>query len=210
MGNNIDYCVHVFSDYNNKFDEIIKKKLANKIYILDIETPTSSGIDAARKIRTNDFNSVIIFLTAHEELGYNLLKKELLFLTFINKFDDYENSVARAIKTALRKVNSVQMLRYNKRGLIYMIPLDDILYITRDSVERKSLIKTDYLEVLFPKNLSEIKEELPSNFVYSHRSCIVNKNRIRCVDLKKLIIKFNNQVEISLVSSLFKKEFEKE
>lgn len=209
MENDIDYAVHAFSDYNNKFNDVMNKKLSNKIYILDIETPTSSGIDVARKIRSDDFNSIIIFLTAHDELGYSLLQKEFLFLTFINKFDDYENNLSRAIKTALKKVNNSQMLRYNKNGLIYTIPIDDILYITRDSIERKSIIKTDYLEVMIAKNLTEIKKDLTDNFVYSHRSCIVNKKRVRFVDIRNHIIRFDNKETIDLVSNIFKKEYEK-
>lgn len=209
MENDVDYSIHSFNDYNKKFYEIIDKKLSNKIYILDIETPTSSGIDVARKIRSVDYNSTIIFLSCHEELGYKLLQKDFLFLTFINKYDDYENNLFRAIKTSLKKINCTPMLKYNKNGLIYMIPHDDILYIVRDSIERKSIIKTDYLEFMISKNLNEIKKDLSSDFIYSHRSCIVNKKRIRFADIHNRIIKFDNKDSIDFVSNIFKKEYEK-
>ncbi len=209
MNNDVGYEIHLFSDYDAKFLELVKEKIPNKIYILDIETPTSSGIDIARKIRNIDYNSIIIFLTAHEELGYTILQKEFLFLSFINKYDNYEPKLSKVLKTALKKVNSNQMLKYNKNGIIYTIPLDDILYITRDSVERKCVIKTDYLEVLISKQLNEIKQELSDNFVFSHRSCIVNKNRVRVADINHHIIKFDNGETISMVSRIYKKEFDK-
>ena len=79
MNNDTNYEIHKFDDYDSKFKEIMGKKIPNKIYILDIETPTSSGIDIARKIRNIDYNSIIIFLTAHEELCYTILQKEFLF-----------------------------------------------------------------------------------------------------------------------------------
>lgn len=208
MNNDTGYEIHIFNDYDNSFKDIIKAEIPNKIYILDIETPTSSGIDIARKIRNIDYNSIIIFLTAHEELGYTILQKEFLFLSFINKYDNYENKLLKAIKTSLRKINTNKMLKYTKNGVVYTIPLEDILYITRDSVERKCIIKTEYLEVMISKQLKEIKEDLTSDFVYSHRSCIVNKNKVRIVDFREHRIIFNNDEEISLVSSIFKKEFD--
>ena len=79
MGNKLAYKTHLFNDYNDKFMETLNSSMSNKIYILDIETPTRSGIDIARKIRFNDVNSVIIFLTGHEELGLTILKNELMF-----------------------------------------------------------------------------------------------------------------------------------
>lgn len=209
MNNDVGYEIHLFKDYNSEFKEIVKSKIPNKIYILDIETPTSSGIDVARKIRNIDYESIIIFLTAHEELGYTILQKEFLFLAFINKYDNYGPKLLKSIKIALRKINNNQMLKYNKNGIIYTIPLDDILYVTRDSVERKCLIKTEYLEIMISKQLKEIKEELTPDFVYSHRSCIVNKNKVRVIDFRRHQIIFNNDEVINLISNKFKKEFDR-
>ncbi len=209
MNNDTGYEIHAFNDYDTKFNELIKAKIPNKIYILDIETPSSSGIDIARRIRNIDYNSIIIFLTAHEELGYTILQKEFLFLSFINKYDNYEPKLLRVIKTALKKVNSNQMLKYNKNGIIYTIPLDDILYITRDSIERKCIIKTDYMEFMIPKQLKDVKQELPNNFVFSHRSCIVNKDKVRVIDINNHMIQFDNGLAINMISRLFRKEFEK-
>ena len=208
MNNDTGYVIHSFNDYDSNFKEIMKSKVPNKIYILDIETPSSSGIDIARKIRNFDYESVIIFLTAHEELGYTILQKEFLFLSFINKYDNYEPKLLKSIRIALKKLSSNKMLKYSKNGVLYTIPLDDILYITRDSIERKCIIKTDYLEMMISKQLNELKEELTDSFIYSHRSCIVNKKRIRFVDLPNHKIFFDNKESTNLVSSIFKKEFD--
>ena len=208
MNNDTGYVIHSFNDYDSNFKEIMKSKVPNKIYILDIETPSSSGIDIARKIRNFDYESVIIFLTAHEELGYTILQKEFLFLSFINKYDNYEPKLLKSIRIALKKLSGNKMLKYSKNGVLYTIPLDDILYITRDSIERKCIIKTDYLEMMISKQLNELKEELTDSFIYSHRSCIVNKKRIRFVDLPNHKIFFDNKESTNLVSNIFKKEFD--
>lgn len=209
MKNDTEYEIHAFNDYNQDFKDIIKKELPNKIYILDIETPSASGIDIARKIRSIDYRSIIIFLTAHEELGHTLLQKEYLFLAFINKYDNYQIKLVSSIRIALKNLNCSEMLRYQNNGVYYNIPLDDIIYIYRDSVERKCLIKTGYAEILISKQLNEIKEDLNDNFVYSHRSCIVNKARVRIVDMHNKRIIFDNDESVNLVSSLYKKEANK-
>ena len=69
----IEYDKYVFNDYNNKFYRVVEEKLPSKIYLLDIETPSASGIDIARIIRKKDVDSVIIFLIAYKELGNTLL-----------------------------------------------------------------------------------------------------------------------------------------
>ena len=67
MNNKVDYKIHIFEDYNKDFKNIMNEPLTNKIYLLDIETKSASGIDVARVIRKTDLDSVIIFITAHEE-----------------------------------------------------------------------------------------------------------------------------------------------
>lgn len=70
MNNNEDYKIYEFESYNKDFEKIINKK-SPKIYVLDIEIKDSiSGIDIARKIRRNDWDSIIILVTSHNELGY--------------------------------------------------------------------------------------------------------------------------------------------
>ncbi len=206
MGNKLAYKTHLFNDYNDKFMETLNSSMSNKIYILDIETPTRSGIDIARKIRFNDVNSVIIFLTGHEELGLTILKNELMFLSFINKYDDYEVRMTKSIKKALELLKVKNVVRFEERGIIYTICLDDVLYVTKDSVDRKSVIKTIHTEFKTYKTLSELNELFGDKFIRTHKSCIVNSDRVACINKIKRIIKFNNGETIDLLSSKYKKE----
>ena len=147
MKNKTEYKTHLFNDLDDNFMKIIKEPLSFKIYILDIETPSRSGIDVARSIRKRDVDSVIIFITSHEELGLTLLKNEIMFLSFINKFDNYEERLITSIKKSLEVLKRKNIIRFEERGVLYTIAMNDILYITRDSVERKCIIKTDYAEI---------------------------------------------------------------
>ncbi len=197
MKNQHEYQIHMFNDYDREFMDIIGTKLPFKIYILDIETPTRSGLDVARIIRNKDVDSVIIFLTGHQELSQIVIKNEFLFLSFINKFDDCENRLMGSIDKSLKVLKAKQTIRFKDCGIIYTISLEDILYVTKDSVERKSIIKTDYSEFRLNKTLGEIKEMLNDDFIQTHRACLVNKKRV---------IMFDTGEKIDLVSTRFEGE----
>lgn len=202
---NLDYEIHLFSDYNKDFNNILNKPLTYKIYLLDIETPSRSGIDIAREIRKTDVDSVIIFLTAHEELGNIVLKNDLMFLSFINKFDNLESRLSKVLKKSLSVFKQKSIVKIIDKNIVYTININDILYITKDSYERKTIIKTDYSEIKVTKSLSDIIKLLDSRFVQTHRACYINSDRKLLVDKSKKVIKFDNGELIDLLSDKYKK-----
>lgn len=206
MNESIEYKINTFDDYDHKFNKVMNSKMPNKIYILDIETKSASGIDIARQIRKNDIDSVIIFVTAHEELGSVIIKESLMVLTFICKFDDFENKLRNAVDNSLKIVGNKKTIRFNDYNSIYTIPIKDILYITRDSIERKSIIKTDYTIYKVSKPLVELKKLSGGELIQTHRACLVNKKRISKIDKTKRIITFDNGSTIDLLSENYKKE----
>ena len=206
MNESIEYKINTFDDYDHKFNKVMNSKMPNKIYILDIETKSASGIDIARQIRKNDIDSVIIFVTAHEELGSVIIKESLMVLTFICKFDDFENKLRNAVDNSLKIVGNKKTIRFNDYNSIYTIPIKDILYITRDSIERKSIIKTDYTIYKVSKPLVELKKLSGGELIQTHRACLVNKKRISKIDKTKRIITFDDGSIIDLLSENYKKE----
>ena len=207
MKNSNAYKKHIFSDYNEEFIKTMNKKMASKIYILDIETESNSGIIIANKIREKDIDAIIIFLTSHEEMAYEILKKQLMCLTFISKKDeDYMSLLEQAITKAVEMVGKKQAIRFRNQGILYTIPIKDILYITRDSVERKCLIVADYGEFYNPNNLNKIVLELNENFIQTHRSCYINREHFRELDINSGKIIFDNNLEIDMLSDTYRKE----
>lgn len=201
---NIEYVIKKFNDYDKKFLKYIENNDRKKIYILDIDVPSCSGISISRKIRKNDYESVIIFFTGHEELGNLLLRKDIMFLSFINKFEDFDNRLRMNVEKALIISKRKPYLEIIDQKVIYNISLEKILYITRDSIERKIMIYTDSSLYKMNKSLTEIKNQLDDNFIQTHRACIINKNRAERIDLKKKYIRFDNGIEINLVSNNYK------
>lgn len=103
--NNSDYRIYPFTEDNNALQEIIKKNLENKIYILDIELENVSGIDIAREIRKNDKESIIIISTTYVEYLPHTIKSKLLLFDFISKFDNYEESLSNSINKVISQYN---------------------------------------------------------------------------------------------------------
>lgn len=209
MKNNVEYKIHTFFDYDKNFFDKIDQISSHKVYILDIETQSGSGIDAARRIRKNDIDSVIIFATSHDELGSVVIKEQLMVLTFICKFDDFESKLKLAVAKSLEVLNHKSAIRFDDCSTTYTIPIKDILYITRDSVERRCFIKTDYTTYRVNKTLIEIKDLAKNGLVYSHRSCLVNPDRIRTIKKNENIIVFDNGETTDFLSGSYKKELSK-
>ena len=204
--NNKDFKIYTCEDYNKKFYSLVDSNLPFKIYLLDIETPSRSGIDVAREIRRKDIDSVIIFLTAHEELGNVVLRNDLMFLSFINKFDNFENRLNNSLEKALDLLNKKNTIRFTDRNILYTININDILYITKDSFERKTIIKTDYTEFKVSKTLLEIMDMLDDRFIQTHRACYINDDRKIKIDRSNRIITFDNGETIDLLSEKYRKE----
>lgn len=201
MKNNVEYKTYEFSSYNKEFQNFINNTMSSKIYILDIEMKNSiSGIDIARKIRKEDWNSIIIMVTSHTELGYEALKAQIMLLDFISKFDQCEKNLENVLKKAIAKVDSKKIIQFQNSGITHRLYLEDILYVTKDTVDRKCVIKTTYNEFAISKTMTEMIEELGAGFYLSHRSCLVNLEKIKKVNWKDNIIYFNNGESVDLLA----------
>lgn len=196
----IEFSITLFNDYNKDFINYIKDK-RNCIYILDIETPSLSGIEVAKIIRKYDYNSIIIFLTMHNELAYEVIRNRLNVLTLISKMVNYKYELSKSIELAFNYLNPDINIRFKDFSREYSISPKSILYVTKDG--RKTSIVTDQNCYSVYVSMAKIEGLLPNYFVKSHRACIVNKNRIEKIDNK--CINFDNGSVIDLVSDKYKK-----
>lgn len=206
----ISYKCIEFEKYNSNFEKVILDKAKSKIYIMDIEIPDSkSGIDISRKIRETDWDSIIVLLTSHSELAYEVLKAQIMILDFISKYNNWEQNLKQVIKKSLLKVDKKKVINFKTNGIHHRIYIDDILYIEKDPVERKCHIKTTYSSFPINKSLNEMVKEVDERFYQSHRSCIVNTERIRRVNFKEGIICFDDGSKCDLLSREKKKGLKK-
>lgn len=118
FNNNIEYRIYKFQSYNEELKNIIKESLENKIYILDIELGSDSGIDLAGDIRKIDLTSFIIISTVHSEYIPYTLKSKLLIFDYVSKLSNYNEDLSNAIKRILKELKDQKRVETTKKGVI--------------------------------------------------------------------------------------------
>lgn len=209
MKNKYDFEVFSYDKETKELDDYINNNDNNNIYILDFELPNTNALDLARNIREYDWKSPIIILTAHGGMAFESFKQRLQILDFISKQYHAEESLIESFDICLKQFNLSKSLKLNYNYTDYNIPFDKILYIYRDTVERKIIIVTENSEYMIRINLKDIKDMLPNYFEYSHKACIINMNKVEAFDWKNYIIYFSNGTSTNLLSRTHKKELMK-
>ena len=104
MNYDADYKITDFSDYTEEFFQAMYDETCFKIYLLDIQTDTNSGLNVARRIREeqDDWISIIIIITAFGEYRYEALGTRLYLLDFINKVYDCEDKIRDTLEIAMK------------------------------------------------------------------------------------------------------------
>ena len=200
---NTEYNIYKYYDFDKNFLKVINLELENKIYLLDIETPSMSGIDVARIIRKNDYSSVIIFLSGHDDLSRIVAKKNIMCLNFINKYDNLKNNLKSSLELALTIVGKKRRVKLCSRGVVYNIDIDSILYITKETISRNTVLICDNNTYYLKMSMKNVIEKLTNDFIQIHRACFINRNRVAKIDTKLLEVTFDNNITTNLVSTKY-------
>lgn len=205
------YCIREYEDIDNKILQEINRFSGKKVYILDIDLPSGSGIDFARKIRENDdWESIIIFASAHYELSHDTYKKRWMILDFINKHDNFETRLFNTINRVLKIISKPQIFTFTSDKVTYRLPINEIVCIERDTVERKINIITCHQKHTVNAIFSDFTDLLDKRFIYIRRAAVINKNRVRSIDYDKEIITFDCDAAVTGIDYNKKKELKKE
>ncbi|MDE5539477.1 MAG: LytTR family transcriptional regulator DNA-binding domain-containing protein [Bacilli bacterium] len=200
----------------SKIDNELKKEIQNtdvrKVYILDIELGNKvSGISIAKHIRDVDWESEIIFITNHDKMFESAHRTVYKVFDFIEKFHEFDKRLKTDIKAILKANFDNKMFIYKVNNVELSVYYKSILYIFRDTEDRKLIIVTDSKNNNTYKVSLTIKEILPlldSRFVQCHRSCIVNKTRVHKKNYKDGYFVLDNGEKVYMLSGMNKKELE--
>ena len=209
LGNyDVDYKICKYINYCDDLINDINDRINKKIYILDIEVPQMSGIELAAKIRENDWDCIIIFVTLHPECKNDIFYSRLMAYDYISKYNTYDKRLEKTIEKAYKIVGKKRVFAYKYRNILYRLELDDILYVERLNGTRRNIIYTESgMEYNIVGNLKKIQEQLGEEFAFSHKSCIINLNKVAQVDYVNGIIKLKNGLCIDKLSIRQKKNF---
>ena len=207
MPYNFEYKISKFNSYTKEVSEIIKRKNEQKVYILDIELGDVSGLEIASYIRENDLESIIIFVTAHNECRNDIFYSRLLAIDYIPKDRFWESRFESTMIHTVKAINKRRVLTYEFNHNSYRIPFDDIVYIEKVQDNQKCIINTedgDAFEI--NATITSLKKRLGPNFFQSHKSCIINIDKVKKINYTDNTITFRNNECVYLLSNRKKKE----
>lgn len=173
------------------------------LIFLDIEMPLLSGIDF---VKTVNSSTKVIFTTAHRNYAvesYELavidyLLKPISFsrlFSSIQKYKSFQNSnLENVISSEEKKVENCIYVNENKKYI--KITFDDILYI--ESLKDYVKIHLEDKRVVTKDSISNFIKKLPNQFLRTHRSYIVNTQKITAFTALDVEI---NQIEIPIGAS---------
>ena len=201
----VDYRILKFDHYDDKLSEVISSKDCKKIYILDIEMKGVSGLELASLIREDDFDSIIIFVTAYDKYHNDVFYNRLMVLDFICKYDGYEGRLKDAINDALKIIYNKNTFVFKYNHVVYRIPYSHINYIEKEPLIKRCLIHTINNNFYVVNSIERLTKMLGCSFVRSHQSCIINMCNVDNVDFVNNVVVFRNGDKTSLLTDKMKK-----
>lgn len=186
--------VLVTDNQNDILKAITNREIDVLFLDVDFKNGGKNGLEFAKILREINKEFFLIFLTAHQRYMHisfyakvfdylvKPISKDIISEIISRLKDEFDNN-----KNVFLKLNKWISLRTS-----------DILYI--EKLGNKSIIKTQNDEFSSTKTLDSLLDELPNNFVKSHRSYIVNENKIVNIDRKEKYAYFAENIKCPINS----------
>ena len=168
---------YLYKDGNEVINLLCNKKEQFDILFLDIDMPDISGIDVARKIREEDLDIILVFVSAHEQYVFESI--EYNPFRYIRK-NRIEKELYQSIKAAvafLKSQNEKIIVIKTDVGDVKVKPSEIMYYETEN---RKVLIHLrDGTDYFIWKTIKELMYEMSNeSFIYIHSGCVANTKYI--------------------------------
>ncbi|MCD5322402.1 MULTISPECIES: LytR/AlgR family response regulator transcription factor [Pontibacillus] len=193
-------------------EQLVEKVILSEpdLVLCDIEMPKQKGNEAIRACKEVKSDLQFIFTTAYDTFAveaFNLNAVDYVMKPIqINRL---LLALERAKKSLRHLKNDSQEepkqreyqripIRFNRS--LYYVQIDDILFIEKS--DRKAVIHTSYEQYSSPETLEYFMEYLDDKFVQSHRSFIINLERISRIQTsgKSYLVYFHGYEEPAQIS----------
>lgn len=201
-------------DDPEKLLEMQKQDSVPAIYFLDIDFPGKmSGLELAQKLRQYDPRGFIVFITAHNDLAFETFRLRLEALDYIVKGD--RTAMTGRVQKCLESIRERMEAQRPGQGsyctvkildTVRHIPTDSILYLEAVGIRHILQMHLDDELLEFNSSLEHFTQQLGNGFWRCHRSFLVNRSRIRVVNLKEQTVEMDNG-DICLLSRKAKSEY---
>lgn len=160
------------------------------VIFLDIELKNSgiNGIEVAKRVKTENLNCIIIFVTNYEEYIDDVID-EYAFRFWQKPIEEYR--LKKSVNVILERMKSIQ-IKENKTKKTMDIPVKNIIYITPKKRNCR-IIMTDG-EIVSVESFRDIKDRLlAGDFCECHGSYCVNLNYVEGYDKSCVYLCNNSQ-----------------
>ena len=210
FNNEEEASISLYSKFTTKLREEILDKSMRKIFIIDIELENNySGVQIAKLIRENDWESEIIFMTNHDKMFETVYRNVYIVFDFIEKFHSFEVRLEKDVREILKMNFDNKMFIYHGRNIDLHVYYKEILYIYRDTEERKVIVVTTRNKFSICLSIQDTLERLDNRFKLVHRACIVNLDRVQKFNWKSKYFILENGKKVDMLSKKYKKEVER-
>lgn len=179
--------IDVFFDASSFSDSVEHYDLI----FIDCQLPDMNGIELAKKIREDNAETEIIFVTSYPDYVYDSF--EVKPFRYILKSENYD-AVIKAMESFLSMRIRERNVSVPSHKHDINISLNDIVYI--ESCGKYSIVRlSDNRYFKSTRSLSDYEEEINSehnSFCRTHRSFVVNMKYIKCIE-RNLIIFENGE-----------------
>lgn len=174
--------------------EMLKSSHVDLMF-LDIQMPTLTGIEFLKSLSNPP---KVIFTTAYREYALESYELEVVdyllkpisfdrFFKSINKFLKTEETVQKSPRPKrIEEENSNDFIYVNANKKHHRINYDDILYA--ESLKDYVRIHTKSISITTKEKISDFESKLPSNFLRTHRSYIINTQKISAYTMNDIEI----------------------
>lgn len=207
FNNNVIYQIKEYSKIDCNYGKESKEN-NNKIYLIDINNKTQKVItNIIKNIRKNDLVSEIILLYPSELSIENIYKSVRKIYCSIEKIQ----GMCEVLKKELSKIVNNYILNnkfflLDKKGNL-KISLNSILYIYRETTERKLYVVTEYDKYPLNLTITEALEKCGRSFKQIHRACIVNTSKVIIYNWNEHYFVLDNNSKVFMCSKRYKENF---
>lgn len=180
----------------------IKLESNRGIYFLDVDLCNKKfdGFQLGQAIRQHDVRGFIIYVTAHDDLAFKTFQYHIEALDYIIKANHIGmlNGIRRCLDTVVKRMieeskdDTKQYFTIKIIDTIKYVPISDIYYFETSSKTHRIILHSKNERIDFLGKLKEIEKELSPRFVRTHRSFLVNRNKIKELNLKNSEIIMTN------------------
>lgn len=174
-------------------------QLTDALFCLDIDLHSKlTGIDVAVEIRHQDPDAQIVFITSHQELAYETLKRRVAALDFIQKGDDDKaqiQSLLAELDANIRRDGHSEhhYFEFQVGSREVRVDFDAIYYIETAARPHKVVLYGEAFMYEFYAKLSDIAEAYP-DLLRVKKSYLINPQQIISIDFKQRVIQFPEEL----------------